>query len=342
MSRCALWVLLACSVPGWCQAPPATPPQQPEPAPIKVQVNEVIVPVTVTDAKGAFISNLDRGDFKVYENGKEQKVAYFSREHNQPVVVGFLLDLSNSSRLHWKNFQDSAMELVWALLSDDRQHKYSGFLVTYATEAELAVNTTPDPEPIADRIRKLKPGGASAMLDAIVMGITRHALVKGEPIEPRRVLVIIGSGQDSASKHTVDQVIELAQRNLVTVYAISTQAFGFTDTGTETLQRLAGETGGRVVFPLENVYKDVSGYLSKPQDAGNYSLTVGSGEYAAAVVTNMFHAIADISGEVTTQYVLRYRPEAAATDQTYRTIRVDVNLPEVKVRARKGYYPFAP
>ncbi|HVX67374.1 MAG TPA: hypothetical protein VHA11_12260, partial [Bryobacteraceae bacterium] len=105
-----------------------TAAQQSEPGAIKVEVNEVIVPVTVTDYKNRFISNLDRPDFSIYENGREQKIAYFNREQNQPVVVGFLLDLSSSSRVHWKNFQESARELVWTLLSEDKAKKYSGFL----------------------------------------------------------------------------------------------------------------------------------------------------------------------------------------------------------------------
>lgn len=89
-----------------------------EPAPINVSVNEVIVPVTVTDAKGKFVSDLRQEDFKIYDEGKLQKVSYFSRERNQPVVVGFLLDLSNASRLHWKNYQESAIELALALIPD--------------------------------------------------------------------------------------------------------------------------------------------------------------------------------------------------------------------------------
>jgi len=317
--------------------------EEPQPAPIRVQVNEVIVPVTVTDSTGAFISNLDRSDFRIFENGREQKIVFFNREHNQPVVVGFLLDLSSSSRVHWKAFQDTAMELVWMLLSEDRQRKYSGFLVTYSTDAELAVNTTQDPDPIVDKIRKLKPGGGAALLDAIHLGLTRHNLIRGEPIEPRRVLIVIGDGNDNASKHSLDQIIELAQRNLVTIYGVSTTAFGFASEGDATLRRLADETGGRVEYPLENVYKDVSGYLSKTQDAGNYALTVGSGEYAAAISSNMFDAIVKVAGEVTTQYILRYVPYTSDTTRQFRSVRVDVpGLADVKVRARRGYYPFAP
>jgi len=68
--------------------------QGPEPAPIRVSVNEVIVPVTVTDDEGRFVSDLDKKDFQVFDQGKEQRIGYFSRERNQPVVVGFLLDTS--------------------------------------------------------------------------------------------------------------------------------------------------------------------------------------------------------------------------------------------------------
>ncbi len=73
--------------------------------PIRVSVNEVIVPVTVTDDKGRFVSNLDQQDFQIFDQGKLQQISYFSRERSQPVVVGFLLDLSNASRIQWKSYQ---------------------------------------------------------------------------------------------------------------------------------------------------------------------------------------------------------------------------------------------
>ncbi len=332
----------AASQPSPARDTPAAPAQEEPQHAIRVEVNEVIVPVTVTDEKGRFVSNLDPGDFRLFEDGKPQKIVYFSRERNQPVVVGFLLDLSNANRLHWKTFQDAAMELVWALLPDDRANKFSGFLVTYSTDAELAVNTTPDPEKIVDKIRKLKPGGGSSLFDAIYLACTRHELVKGEPIEPRRVIVIIGDGNDNSSKHSLDQVVELAQRNLVTVYGVSTVAFGFTSEGSANLTRIAEETGGRVVYPMENVYSDVLGYLSHPSDDGNYALTVGTGGYASELAKSMFNAIADVAGEVTTQYILRYVPSGTGNPKQYHTLKVEVSLANIKVRARKGYYPNAP
>jgi VWFA-related protein len=319
----------------------AKQPQQPEPGPIKISVNEVIVPVTVTDSQDRFVSDLEEQDFQVFEEGKPQKIIYFNRERNQPVVVGFLMDISNSNRLHWKTFQEAAIDLVQTLLPGEK--KYSGYLISYATGAELQVNTSNDPEKMMEKIRRLKPGGGAALFDAIYMACTSRDLVKGEPIEPRRIIVIIGDGHDTASKKSLEEVLELAQRNLVTVYGVSTVAFGFSVDGEKNLTRLAEETGGRVEYPLnKNLYKDVSGYLSTPSDEGNYALKVGTGGYASEIAQGMFRSIAKVAGEITTQYILRYIPSESDTGKVFRNIDVRVSLPNVKVRARKGYYPFNP
>ncbi len=321
-------------------APPARVQQSPEPAPIRVSVNEVIVPVTVTDEDGRFVSDLDRKDFQVFDQGREQKIGYFSRERNQPVVVGFLVDTSNTSRTHWKTFQEATLDLVQNMLPGDK--RYQGYLVSYSSNAELQVNTSHDSEKMMEKIRRLKPGGGSAFYDSIYMACTSRDLVKGEPIEPRRVIVVIGDGHDTSSKKTLDEVLELAQRNLVTIYAISTKAFGFSAEGERNLSRLAGETGGRVEYPLNSLYKSVSGYLSTPSDEGNYALKVGTGGYASEISTGLFKSIAALTGEVTTQYILRYTPDSTDSDKVFRNIEVKVSLPNVRVRTRKGYYPLAP
>ena len=310
------------------------------PGPIVSTVNEVIVPVTVTDEKGRFVSDLDEKDFRIYDQGKEQKISFFTRERNQPVVVGFLLDLSNASRLHWKVYQEASQELVLTLLPNDK--RYSGYLITYGNDAELAVNTTSVPDAITEKIRKLKPGGGAALYDAIYMACTSRNLVKGEPYEPRRVIVVIGDGHDNASKKSLEEVLEIAQRNLVTIYGVSTVAFGFNSEGEKILTRLASETGGRVEYPLQGLYKEVSGYLSTPSDEGNYALKVGTGGYASEISNGMIRAVSNIAGEVTTQYILRYTPENTDTAKVFRKVRVDVALPNVKVRAREGYYPYGP
>jgi VWFA-related protein len=344
MSYRLLCALLSLSA--FAQSDVPSKPAEPKPAdqpPIRVQVNEVIVPVTVTDDKGRFVSDLDVKDFTVFDEGKEQTISYFTRERNQPVVVGFLMDMSSASRLHWKKYQEAAIELVLTLLPGDP--KYSGYLISYGNEAELQANTTDDPEKLVERLRKMKPGGGAALYDAIYMACTSRDLVKGEPIEPRRVLVVMGDGHDNTSKKTLDEVLELAQRNLVTIYGVSTVAFGFNSEGEKNLTRLAEQTGGRVEYPLQNLYSSVSGYLSTPSDEGNYAYKVGTGLYAAEIAQGMFRAIANIAGEVTTQYILRYIPSGPAADSAkiFRNIRVEVkDLPNVKIRTRTGYYPANP
>lgn len=348
-------VLTVCLMMVWegsAQQPPQ-PPAAPKPAqetgqaPISVTATEVVVPVTVTDEKGRFVSNLEQKDFQIYEENRLQKIEYFTRERNQPVVVGFLLDLSNNSRTQWKNWEIAAEGMVEQMLPDDNpeaRKRFSGYLIGFSNEAELMVDTTSDAEPIIEKLRKLKPGGGSALFDAVYKACTERKLVQGEPVDPRRVIIVIGDGNDNHSSKTLAQVIEVAQRNLVTVYGISTLYSGFTSEGDDNLQKLAEETGGRVEYPLANPYKDIAGYLSQPRDEGNYAIQPGTGGYASAISSAIFGSVANIVGEITTQYILRYIPTASPqeTDKPYRVINVKVALANVKVRARKGYYPNNP
>ena len=314
--------------------------QQPQP-PINVQVNEVVVPVTVTNEQGKFVSDLEQSDFKIFDQGKEQTIRYFNRERNQRVVVGFLVDLSNQTRSQWKSLQEATIELVQNLLPGDK--KYAGYLIGYGSQAELMVNTTTDADLIVERLRKISPSGGAAFYDAVYMACTSRKLVDGEPVDPRRVIVVIGDGHDNASTHTLDQIIELAQRYQVTIDAISTNAYGFTSDSTKDLERITQETGGRVEYPLMNVYKDVSGFLSQPSDEGNYQLKVGTGGYTAAILGSIYKSIQSIAGEITIQYVLRFVPNEVDETRVKRSIEVQVvGLPNVIVKARQYYYPFSP
>jgi VWFA-related protein len=290
------------------------------------------------------VRDLELKDFELYDEGKLQTIRYFTRERNQPVVIGFLLDLSNANKLRWKEFQEAMVDLVMATLMPENKinDRYSGYLIGYSTEAELLVNTTDDPEKLIERVRKLKAGGGAAMYDAVYTACTSRTLIKGEPIEPRRVIIIVGDGHDNSSKKNLEEVVEIAQRNLVTIYGVSTVSFGFNSVGEANLTRLANSTGGRVVYPLQNVYSDVSGYLSTPSDEGNYAYKVGTGGYASAIMKGIVNAIASTAGEIQTQYILRYTPARTDVPRSMRKIEVRVKLPNVKVRAREGYYPFAP
>ena len=313
--------------------------------PIRVDVNVVNVPVTVSDSKGRFIVDLFKRDFEVLENGEPVEIRYFTKivdkdPDTPPLHVGFLIDLSNTARVYYKSYKDSIGDLAYILVPEGGEHK--GFLMGYHTEVDLLVKMTTDPYPIAQRMENLKHGGGSAMLDAAHLACTEHLASKNyQGIgEPRKILVVVGDGHDNASKHTVEEVIAAAQRAQVTIYAVSTVAWGFHEAEEKNLKLLARATGGRVVHPMEDVHSDVQGFLSKPQDAGNYVRTVGTGEYARAQLEALYRAILDVSGAVESQYILGYAPPSPFSDGRYRRIRVKVNLDaDVEINHRQGYYP---
>jgi VWFA-related protein len=311
----------------------------------------VIVPVTATDSKGKFISDLVQSDFHIFDEGREQKIDYFSHEEKQPVVIGFIIDMSNRMKVDWKRYKDSTTELMLNLLPGDK--RYSGYLISYGTKAELVTNTSSDAEAMVRKVEEMKPGGGAALFDAIYMACTSRKSVQGEPYEPRRVLIIIGDGHDSSSTRTLEEVQEIAQRNLVTIYAMDTVAFGFHNDDEQNLIALTSATGGKIEAPLgENMYKDISGYLSNVQDAGNYAVQVGTGGYTAEVQKSLFLSVANLIGEITTQYVMRYHPDLktdcapdqpkcdTSRDKQFRHIKVTVGLQNVTLRFRDGYFPF--
>jgi Ca-activated chloride channel family protein len=320
---------------------PAAPQQQEQTdAKFTAQANDVIVPVTVTDYHGKYLSDLEAKDFRILDEGRPQKIKFFSHDPKQPIVIGFLVDTSSAMRIHWSTFKEAILELVWALIPGDP--RYSGYLITYGNSAELAVNTTTDSELIAAKLRQAKPSGTSALYDAIYRACTDRKLVPGEPYEPRRVIIVIGDGHDTVSKQSLDQVIELAQRNLVTIYAVSTENFGFDNASKDDLVRMVVQTGGRAEYPLSNLYQDVDGYLSHPSDDGNYALTVGSGSYASQIASGILKAVGGIQGDITQQYVMRYAPDSdESRSRDFHRIKVDIpGLPNVRIRFKPGYYPF--
>ena len=320
------------------EGPKRSPSQQP---PIRVQVNEVIVPVTVTDDKGKFVSNLDVADFKVYEDGKEQQIRFFTRERSQPVVVGFLIDQSNAMKLHWKAYlQDAAQELVLALLPGDP--KYSGYLISYANDAELAVNTTSDSEKIVDKIRKMKPGGGSALVRRHLHGLHQpgarqgradRAAARGDHHRRRprqREQAHARPGHRTRTAQPGDHLCREHGRIWL---------FG---RGRSGLKRLAEETGGRVVHPLQNIYDSVDGYLEKPSDEGNYAMKVGTGGYGSLVASNVVRGRVQRRrrGDDPVHHPLRALTAVGSSkENAFRRIRVEVALPNVKIRTRTGYFP---
>jgi hypothetical protein len=250
--------------------------------------------------------------------------------------------MSSGALTNWSYFKEATKEMILGLLPNDKN--YTGYLVSYSTTPELKVNTTWDPDKLITQVDRMKPGGGSSLFDAIHMACTDRELIPGEPYQPRRIIIIVGDGHDTASQYTLDQVIELAQRQLVTVYGVSTLAFGAASDDAAKLERLARETGGHVEYPLSDPYgKTVSGYLSTPSDEGNYALHVGTGGYTAVLAQAVNNAVQSLQGEITTQYILRYIPDIDPATAYKDKRRIDVKvltLPDgsVHVNTRPYYY----
>lgn len=320
-------------------APPSADAGQEDVPEFRTGVTEVVVPVTVTDVNGRFVTGLNASHFEVYDQGVRQRIKFFSAEQAQPVVVGFLVDLSSGMKVRWKEFRESAIDMVLALLSGDQ--KYQGYLVGYSTEAEVMVNTTHDSDKIVSRLNKITPGGGAALYDAIWMACTNRKLVPGEPLEPRRVAIIVGDGHDNASKHTLEEAIEIAQRSQMSIYAISTDAYGLETGYGKNLRRLAEETGGRVEYPLQSTYKNTQGDLSRPAN-DNREYADGTGGYQAKILGSIFKSVQALAGEVTTQYILRYQPDTPGDESLEHRLQVRVTLGNVTVNARPKYFVTRP
>ncbi len=314
---------------------------------ITVEVNVVNLPVTVTDSDGKFVVDLKQSDFDVREDGESVEIRYFTRsveeEKKPPLHTGFIVDLSNTARLYYKTYQDSIGDLAWLLVPEGGKNR--GFLFGYHTEVDQLVDFTNDPVILTESMESLKHGGGSAMYDAIYRACSEKlaSMPYQGASEPRKVIVVIGDGHDNASKRSIEEVIYQAQLHQVTIYAVSTVGWGFHEAEEESLVKLARATGGRVVRPMQKVHKDISGYLSKPQDAGNYAYEVGTGGYAAAQLQALYRAILDVAGNVQSQYILGYIPKKPFTDRTFRNIRVNVDLgAEIQIFHRRGYFPPTP
>jgi Ca-activated chloride channel family protein len=308
---------------------------------ISVDVNVVNIPITVTDTEGRAIVDLKKEDFQILEDGQPVEIKYFTgsleQEKKPRIRVGFLIDLSNTARLYYKNYKESIGDLAFLMMPEGGENE--GFLMGFHTEVDLLVDYTRDPYPIMERMEKLKHGGGSSLLGAVYQACNEKLL--SSPYqgiqEPRKYIVIVGDGHDNASTVSLDQAVNVCQQQQVTIYAVSTEAWGFQEKQEETLRVLAKETGGTVVQPMQKVHKDVAGYLSKPQDAGNYQYEVGTGLYARAA---LYKAILEVSSEVQSQYIIGYTPATPFTDSKYRKIEVRVRLDApIEIHARTGYFP---
>jgi Ca-activated chloride channel family protein len=299
--------------PGFAQAPkntrPAVPapkaiPQPDEQAPITLDVTRVQLLFTVSDKKGRFVTDLNQQDFEVIESKRPQAIAEFTSETDLPLRLAILIDTSNSIRERFKFQQEAATDFINTVV---RKGQDKAMLVSFDTSAEMVTDLIDDTVDLGKAIRGLRPGGGTALYDAIFFAC-RDKLAQDQPSHKfRRAMVVLSDGEDNQSRWTREQALEMAHKADVVVYTISTNISRIPTDGDKVLRYFAEQTGGLAFFPF------------KSQD--------------------LEQSFENIANELRHQYNLLYRPDPLKTDGMYHSVEVKVkNRKDLMVRARHGYY----
>ncbi|MGA8034453.1 MAG: VWA domain-containing protein [Candidatus Acidiferrales bacterium] len=309
------------AVPNPQQQAPAAPQQGPAPPTIVTTTGLVHLVATVMDHHHDFVTNLDKSDFRILEDGQVQEITYFGRETDLPLRIGILLDTSNSIRPRLEFEKEAAMDFLQSVI---RRNKDQAFLMTFDNEPDVIQDYTGDLALLTDAIRKQRAGGGTALNDAIYRATEKlisPPLPKGPNQEVRRVLVVISDGNDNLSDHALSDSLDAAVRAEAAIYCVSTNTDWLSisgdkphklhlEPGDQVLEKFAVQSGGRVFYP----YK----------------------------VEDLAQSFLDIGNELRSQYFIAYRPSIPQANGKYRTIEVQTDRKGLEVRTRKGYYAKPP
>ena len=272
---------------------------------IRKRVDEVNVIFTVTDKHGRYVKDLRKSDFRVLDDRVPQgQVVSFSSETNLPLRVGLLIDASNSVRDRFKFEQAAAIEFLNQIIRPDFD---KAFTIGFDTTPEVTQDFTDNTEELSRGVRMLRPGGGTAMYDALYYACRDKLNNTRDTGSVRRAIILLSDGEDNQSHVTREEAIEMAQRAEVIVYTISTNVSGMKSHGDKVLERIADATGGRAFFPFR--------------------------------VEDVTDAFTQIQDELRSQYALSYRPTDLKRDGAFHSIEILAEKHKnLHVRARRGYY----
>ena len=294
---------------------------------IKVEVQVVNILFNVRDKRGGLIGNLNKNDFTIFEDGKQQDIKYFNRETDLPLTIGLLIDVSASQGNLIEIEKNAAYQFFGTVL----RKQDLAFLISFGAEADLLQDYTNSPKllragleglQVNSDVGGLHPGPVptisqprgTILYDAVYLAAADQ--LKGQV--GRKVLVLITDGEDQGSRYKIAQAIEAAQKADAIIYGFyyvdrafyMGQGMVFGGVSDSELKRMAEETGGHV-FHIDRKLT--------LQDAFN-----------------------QLQDEMRSQYAIGYTPTNASKDGTFRRIEIRTNNKDWKVQARKGYYAIKP
>jgi len=290
---------------------------------LKVEVNLVNILFNVRDKKGGLVGNLNKDDFKVFEDGKEQEVKYFNRETDLPLTIGLLIDVSASQMNLIEIEKNAAYQFFGSVL----RKQDLAFLISFGEESELLQDYTNSPKLLRAGLEGLhvssgvggfgpgpvptisQPRG-TVLYDAVYVASADE--LKGQV--GRKVLVLITDGEDEGSKYKISQAIEAAQKADAIIYG-----FYYVDR--------AFYMGHGMVFggASDSALRQMS------EDTGGHVFHVDR-------KMTLQDAFTELQEEMRSQYAIGYTPTNPAKDGTFRKLEVKPTNKDWKVQARKGYY----
>lgn len=272
---------------------------------IKRDVNEVNLTFTVTDHRGHFINHLQQQDFALLDNQRAPAQVYrFSQQTDQPLRVGLVIDASTSIRSRFQFEQQAATEFLLDIL---RPRSDRAFIMGFDVTAYVTQGFTNNPDLLETGLNRLKPGGGTALYDAVYHAC-RDQMLNGVPqqAEVRKAIILVSDGDDNQSRAYLDDAIKMCQRAEATIYTISTNTSPSRGRGDDTLKKMATETGGTAFYPqrLEDI-------------------------------ANEFHKVEE---ELRSQYQIAYKPADFRVDGSFRTIYLTALRSGYTVHTRSGYF----
>ena len=271
----------------------------------KAGVELVSLNVTVTDGS-RYVSDLEQGDFEVFEDGVKQDISFFTKVQ-QPIALAILLDTSASMEEKLPIAQEAAIGFVKRMRKDDVIE-----VVDFDSQVRILQGFTNDNALLEKAIRDTAVNGSTSLYNAIYISLKDLKKVKAQSTEDirRQAIVLLSDGDDTSSLVEYDEVLDLAKRSETAIYAIGLrqQNAGRRDfkEAEFVLRQLSQETGGKVFFPGQ-----------------------------AAELTKIYQQISD---ELESQYTIAYAPKSTLRNGAWRRIVVRVNRPNANARTKQGYY----
>lgn len=302
---------------------------------IRVDTALVTVPLSVVDRNGKYVPNLRREDFRIFEEGVEQKIAYFATV-DQPFTVILLIDTSGSTQFRLEDIQDAAITFVNQLKPED-----SVMVMSFDDRIEVLSKPTTDRNAVTRAIHRTRTGGGTRLYDAVDVVLRQHLTT----ITGRKAVILFTDGVDTTSRRaSYDSTVREAEEADAPIYTVDYDTIGAVRGMGQGLPLPGGRGGVILGIPFPRPGGGGGGPGSSPADyrratayLHDLSDNTGGRFYSADSLMGVSQAFAWIAEELGRQYSLGYYPKTRGQAGQRRQIKVRVNEPDLVVKARGSY-----